>query len=344
MRISHLIAGVVFTALAFAAAVAPAAGQQSFLEGQTVELMSDATPGSADVLLLQEFAKALERIVPGLRVIVRENPGGSPALTAALIDEAAPDGFVIGTSDADSITARLNGDNIIDITQFAIIGSISRISGLMLASTGSGITSAADLIASDPPPLFAARSVNSGIYLRALLLNALLGSRIRPVTGYDNAARMLAFLNNESQLLFPGGDADRLIAEGAGVPIFTVSQGEIYLDDDRVPELADLEISSPFPWIVDYFETASAARHLVVSRSIAPERLADWRRALLAAAADPEFLAAMEGFAVIDPVPGDLAQQRIDRLLAAIGPDGEEMRRALACGQQLADTGQACIP
>lgn len=314
-----------------------------FLTGQTLELLSGYSEGAEGGLTIQEWGKAAERLVPGLTVVFRPNPGGSVDLTYSLLAAAAPDGLTIGTHNTDSLIAREGGERGIDISRFDIIASLSRNIDVLLASTTSGITSLADLQARDGPVILPVRATVSGQYFQGLFTNALFGTRIRPVTGYSSGERDLAFLSGEAELIIkPVGVALRFLRDGTGVPILKFGRDPLPAPYPPLPAISEFEHSSDFGWIAQYFETATATHILAAPKGMPEDRLATLRDVFWRAAHDPALEAAVAAFLTVSPTRGEDVQREIDNLIEGFGDFDVNVEKALACGMQLAETGGAC--
>jgi len=332
--------------MAAATAIRPSltlAQDAGFLAGQTLDLLSGYSAGAEGGLIIQEWGKAAERLVPGLRVVFRPNPGGSVDLTYSLLAEAAPDGLTIGTHNTDSLIAPEAGKRGIDISRFDIIGSLSRNIDVLLASVPSGITSLADLQAREGPVILPVRATVSGQYFQGLFTNALFGTRIQPVTGYSSGERDLAFLSGEAELIIkPAGVGARFLRDGTGVPIVKFGRDPLPETYPPLPAISEYAHNPDFAWIAQYFETATATHILAAPKGVPEDRLATLRDVFWRAAQDPELQAALAAFLTVSPARGEEVQREVDNLLGGFGDFDTNVERALACGVQLAETGAAC--
>jgi len=334
--------------LAASAGLAPggALAQSPFFAGQRIEILSGNSEGSVANSQMQAFATAIERLYPGTLVVVRANTGGTSALTAAILAEAGPDGLTLGTSDIDSLLQRTSQPGLHDITEFTVIGSMRRSSSLLFASTLSGIESVDDLIERAEPALLAVRSTASSGYLTALFCNAMLGTRIRPVTGYGSSERNLAFLNGEADLIFRTPDFGvQFIEEGTARAILKFDDLEIPDLYGDPPALSDLAYDRAYRWIAEYFRASAYSRILVVPPGVPTDRVEALRDVFMQVMADPDFGAAVEGDLTITPTRGEVLQAALASMIAELGDLadlGERVDATLACGLHVGETGEAC--
>lgn len=324
----------------------PAVAEEgNFLTGETLELLSDASAGSGDSLVMQEWGHAIERLVPGVTVVVRTNPGGTEALTAAMLADAAPDGLTIGTGKMSSLLARHFGQEIVDISQFRVVGGLVRTYSVVFASVDSGIGSIEDLVARNEPTLMPVGSTLSTAYLKGYALNALLGTRVQPVTGYSSGERLLAFQSGETPLFMPGYSSSRsVIDEGIGRSLVNFTDVDLPAYFGDVPSLSELGVAPEFQWLVEYFNAASTGRYLLAPKDTPDDRLEVLRDLLMKTATDAEFVAVAERFGAVDPIRGDLVEAQIAEILRVPGSLEANVSRAMECGMQVAETGARCAP
>jgi tripartite-type tricarboxylate transporter receptor subunit TctC len=316
-----------------------------FLAGQTLELLSGYSPGSTSALVMQEWGRAVERLLPDTQVVMRSNAGGTSALAAAQLAAAAPDGLTLGTVNTDSLLANYTGEDVHDISEFAIVASLNAVLDVLYAATGSGIGSIEDLIAREEPTILPVRSTVSGAYFQGFLANALLGTRIQPVTGYSTGERELAFLSGESQLIIKSAPfGARYVEDGNGIAILRFSDAAAPASFGNPPALSGLPIDPEFRWAVDFFNTLSPTHIFATRKDVSAERLQALRDVFMRATADPRFVAAVAPLTEIEPASGEIVQAEVASLVSQFGDLGDRIRRALDCGMQLAETGASCNP
>ncbi len=332
-----------FATLLTAFAATPAPAQDNPLVGRSAELLSGFSEGSTFNTLLQHLAQAMERSLPGFRVVFRQNPGGTGALNMALLAEAPEDTIAFGTVEIESMIAKAHGEVQYDLADFAFIGSFALSISQLSATAASGIDSVTDMIGTEDIFLLPVRSTTSNAYYQAMMINAYLGTRIQPVTGYDAGARTLAFVTNETPLGFLGYSATlQMMADGVGKPILDITGIEFTPEFPELATLANLPHNPEFDWIVDYFLASSYFPLLGAPKDLDPEILEALRDLFPRAVADPEFVAAAQAVIQLETRTG---QELTEVLSSFVGGNfAERIERALACGQQLAETGEACRP
>ena len=330
-------------AMLVASPLAPAFAQIGFPAGATIEVLSSGSDGSGSGTLFQALCVAMERASPSTRFVFRPNSGGSAAMIATLLAESAPDGLTIGGVDIDSLIAKFSGEQDYDVTDFAIIGSLARDIDLLFASTASGLASVEDLKSLDEPAILPVRSTSSGSYFQGLMLNAALGTRILPVTGYDSGARDLAFFTGEADVSFLGFDtALKAVADGTGVPLLKTANIELPEELAGLPALTTFDLEPQYRWVAAYLDAAVYTDILACPKSTPPDRIAALREIFMRAVSDPDLVAIAAPITILDPVPGDRIEAGIDDMIAGIDSFATGLTAALDCGRHRAETGEAC--
>lgn len=320
--------------LALAPAPARAVG---FLEGADVELLVPSAAGSAADRLARGFAAGVESLVTGLRVAVRNDPRGDGRLAALALWQAAPDGriwaflssnlFYSTLLEAAELPFRLDG--------FTWIGSLAPDRRVLLATAAAGLPDIAALRAAPATVLLATESRTSTNYREALLVNALLGCRIRPVTGYDGSARALAALAGEVQCLIGTYEAMTPLLEPAAGLILLRINDCVLPPPHAAPWLGELAAPAD-AWVLELIRAQSSMGRCLATAPGTPDDLAAALRALFPRVlATPQFLAAA-GDLELAPLPGDELARRLSAALAAGSELGPRLAEVLAAGERLA--------
>jgi tripartite-type tricarboxylate transporter receptor subunit TctC len=187
-------------AAAFAAAVAADAAAEDFtLHGKTVTvIVSGGVGGGLDAytrVLLPHFAKHL----PGEPTMVVQNmPGGGGVQgVQRLYNVSAKDGTAIATTPAGPVKEPLMGSGKVnyDLRKFGWIGSLTKEDTMCLVWHTSPIMTLED--AKTREVSLSATGAASNSTLGPYLLNDLLGTKFKPISGYDGGTSMLAVERGE---------------------------------------------------------------------------------------------------------------------------------------------------
>lgn len=304
---------------------APSAAQPTFYQGKTVTIFVGFGPGGGYDAYAQLLAAHMRRHIPGEpTVIVKHMPGaGSLVLMNYLFSVAPRDGTAFGIPASNSAFLPLIGSlqeqasAKFDATQFGWLGSLERFAPIGIAWHTSGFKTLADVKLRELR--FGSSGAGSGGEIYALMLNEMVGTKLRPVRGYRGS--------NEITLALERGELDGFVGW-----CWTCMKADKpqYINDRLVNLFVQIGLEPEpemlgTPFMLDLIadpQDKQAARlilaNLAMSRPfVAPpglpaDRLATLRTAFSATAADPGFrAAARKAGRDISPIAGEA----IDRLL-----------------------------
>ena len=335
-----LLAGT--TALGAIGLIRPASAQAiaEFYRGKRMNLITTASPGGGYDQYARLLARHMPRHIPGEPTITVQNMVGAEGLKAAnhLYAVAPQDGSVIGGLSRNTGLARFydfnNAAIQFDARKFHWLGSPQQEIGLFIVNTKSGVKSAADLKTSREITISStARNSPSSIYAR--MLNAMYGSHLRSIEGYDGSqACLMAVERNETDAHISGGSSAAFRARfrpwvQAGNATVIMQMGMA-----RDAEFPDVPTALELMSNADdrqLFEIAFAeqvmGRPFVVPPGVPAERVAALRAAFDATMKDPLFLEDAEKEKVeIAPVDGITINNLLDRAYSAPAPVVERLR------------------
>jgi tripartite-type tricarboxylate transporter receptor subunit TctC len=319
---------------AFAAMVLTAQAQAQsvaeFYRGKRINLITSASVGGGYDQYARLLAKHMPQHIPGEPTIIVQNMVGAEGLRAAnfLYNVAAQDGTVIGGLSRNTGLARFydfnNAGIQFDARKFHWLGSPQQEVGLFIMSTKTGMKSIDDLKTREVSVSSTARNSPSSIYSR--ILNASIGSRLKPVEGYAGSQACLLALER--------GEVDAHVSGGSSSPFRArvmpwLSRGDakviMQMGMKRDAEFSDVPTAIevvPNPADKQLFEIAFAeqvmGRPFVLPPGVPRERITALRSAFDATMKDPAFLDdAKLQHAEIDPVSGEDINALLDRVYAA---------------------------
>ena len=312
---------------------ATAAGAQSvadFYRGKQISLVTSASVGGGYDQYARLLAKHMQRHIPGEPNIIVQNMVGAEGLRAAnfLYNVAPQDGTVIGGLSRNTGLARLydfnNAGIQFDARKFHWLGSPQQEIGLFILSAKSGLRTIADLKAREVTVSSTAHNSPSTIYSR--ILNATIGTRLKPIEGYDGSqACLLAVERGEVDAHVSGGSSAPFRARiapwlGSGDAIVIMQMG--MKRDAAFPNVPTaIEVES-IDADKQLFEIAFAeqvmGRPFLLPPGVPRERVVALRSAFDATMQDVEFLDdAKLQKAEIDPIGGEAINALLDRVYAA---------------------------
>jgi tripartite-type tricarboxylate transporter receptor subunit TctC len=289
------------------------------------------------------FMKHLARLNPDLRTDVESVPEADGRLAAKRIFESAPDPLEIGMFETSLLYAALLGEDTsaFDFAKFRWVGKLATDPRLVIVSKASGIRSLDELRARPEAVVFPTSSITSRSAVEALLLNALLDLRLKPVPGFTGAERQLALINGEGEVLagsYPS--LDKLILDEGAVPILRLNDFELPGVSKDVPVLRDVA-AQPVSPIVDLIELSGRLSRLIAAPAeIDKEELSALQAMFDGVVADADFRKeAGEAGLPIDTLPGPEVEQLIAGLFARKAEVGADLATMSACGQKRAEGG-----
>jgi tripartite-type tricarboxylate transporter receptor subunit TctC len=316
------IAAAILSVLAttIAAAQSPA----DFYKSKTVELVIGYSVGGGYDLYARMIARHLGRHIPGQPAVVPRNMegAGSLRLTNWLYGAAPRDGTVIGANSRGAAFDPLLGQKAAqyDATKFTWIGSANNEVSVCVAWERSGVSTFADVF--EKQLAIGSTGVGDDTYQFPSLLNGLLGTKFRIITGYPGG-------NDVSLALERGEVQGRCGWSWSSIK----ATRQAWLDQKKMTLLLQLALARHddlpnLPLVMDYAKTDEQkqifrlifARQVMGRPFLAPpgipkERADALRKAFMDTMQDREFLAEAERAKFeITPVSGDAVAQLVTEI------------------------------
>ncbi len=268
-----------------------------FYKGRTVTVVVSSSAAGGYDTLARAVARHMGRHLPGNPVFIVRNMPGAGGMTATnfLYNNADKDGSVIGLVQNNTPFEPLFGtkEARYDPVKFNWLGSPSSETAMVLIWHAVPVNSIAELKAREVAVGVSGANSTPAFFTR--LLNATLGTKMKPVNGYPGQNDVL--LAMEAKAIVQYGPEK--LAELHDVPF---APDLVASDDDRlVMEAA--------------FAPLALGRPFLAPPGIPVERLAALREALAATMADPDFLAEGEkmGLGLNAPRTGAQIQAVMER-------------------------------
>jgi tripartite-type tricarboxylate transporter receptor subunit TctC len=310
---------------AVASSIGGVAGAQTFtLQGKTVSVLVSGGVGGGLDAYARIFLPYLSKQLPGEPAMVVQNlPGGGGVQgVQRLYNVSAKDGTSIGTTPAGPIKEPLMGSGQVnyDLRQFGWFGSLTNEDTVCLVWHTSPIKSLEDARKREVP--ISATGAASNSTIGPLLLNDLLGTKFKPISGYDGGTSMLAVERgevdgrcttlNSLRTAQPHWLTDKLVRL-----LLVVSN----VDDPEfanVPRVRDLLKSDVERKAFDFFLASDDIQNpYMLPPGTPPDVLALYRKAFDMAVKDPTYLAEAEKRKQkVVPQTGDYVQKIIASMYA----------------------------
>ncbi|MGE5539002.1 MAG: Bug family tripartite tricarboxylate transporter substrate binding protein [Gemmatimonas sp.] len=301
-----------------------------FYKGKRVDLVTSASIGGGYDQYARLLAKHMPRHIPGEPSITVKNMVGAEGLKAGnfLYNVAAQDGSVIGGLQRNNGVAKFydptNGNIQFDARKFHWLGSPQQEVGLFVLATKTGVKSVEDLKTHEVTVSSTARNAPTSIYPR--LLNALYGSKIKVIEGYEGSqSGLIAIERGEVDGNVSGGSSAAFRARIA--PMLQSGQAQVVAlmgmrrDPDYPNAPTALEMMSD-PASKQLFEIAFTeqvmGRPFLLPPGVPSDRVKALRAAFDATMKDKAFLDDAASQKVeIDPVSGEDINALLDRVYSA---------------------------
>ena len=324
---SKLLAAMALLALA---APARADAVSDFYAGKRMTLITSASVGGGYDQYARLLARHMPRYIPGAPIITVQNMPGAEGIKAAnhLYNIAAKDGSVMGGLQRNTALAHFYQPDTtsaqFDARKFTWLGSPQQEIGLLIVRTSSGVKSVADLKTKEITTSSTSRNSPSSIYPR--LLNAIYGSKLKVIEGYDGSqSALLAIERAEVDAHISGGSSAAFRARFQPWEKNGTARVVLQLGMERDAEYKDvptaLEIATT-PGDRRIFEMAFVeqvmGRPFVLPPGVPQDRIDALRKAFDATMKDKDFLAeAQKQGMEIDPVSGARINELLDQVYSA---------------------------
>jgi tripartite-type tricarboxylate transporter receptor subunit TctC len=336
------VAAIVAAVLSVCAAPASADGVADFYSGRKMTVIVGSDVGGGYDTLARLMARHLGGHIPGGPTLVVQNMPGAASFVAAnhVYNVAPKDGTTIGLVQRTILSANVTKQSGIrfDVQKFNWIGNLDSEVSFFLAWHTAPVKTARDLFATEL--VLGGGGPTSDSEVQARMLNALIGTKIRVISGYKGQNQiMLAMERGEVQGM--GGWGWNNIQMHSDL----LRDGKINLllqcALERMPQMPDLP--TPFDFVksdVDrqalelFYLQQTVARPVLSPPGVPADRLAALRSAFMAMAKDDAFHkdaekahieVAPSSFAEVDKVVHTISTTPpdvIDRLSKVVTPPG----------------------
>lgn len=285
-------------ALAILAAIATPAHAEFSLKGKTVTIYVAGGVGGGVDQFARTLAPYLSKHLPGEPSVVASNMPGAGGVQAVqyLYNIAAKDGTAIGTTNVGPVVEPLLGSKTLnyDLKKLNWIGSLVKGDTVCAVWHASGIKTLDDARKQVVP--MTSTGVTSSPTRSALLMNALIGTKFKPIAGYDGGTSLLAIERGEQ-----AGICVTLASLRTTRPEW-LSEKKIRLlvqvsltaapDFPGVPRAADLITNPEHLQMLEFFLLPHEfSNPYYLPAGVPDEVVAAYRKAFDAAVTDPGYLA-----------------------------------------------------
>ena len=339
---------------AFAAVFASGAQAQEFYKGKSVTMLIPSTPSGGYDTYARLLARHIGRHLPGQPDVVPQNmPGAGGKVAVAFLANAAPkDGTVISGTYPQALTEGALGRRDLvkyDTRALTFIGSMNGEPYYCFARTDAPVQKIEDVRSKEL--IVGATGQGSSTTISPTLLNNLIGSKFKVITGYKGSTEVvLAVLRNEVQgwcgmgwSAIQGSVAAEL-KKGA-IRILFQENGDTNerVETMKLARATDLAGNAEDRKIMDLIYSQQLfGRPFVAPPAIPAQRTKELRAAFDAALKDPKLVADAGRLNVeLRPMSGEQLQARIDDLFTTPEAVLARARAALEPGKTMQERAPA---
>jgi tripartite-type tricarboxylate transporter receptor subunit TctC len=285
-----------------------------FYEGKTITLVTSTGVGGTYDVIARLIARHMPRHIPGNPAMIVQNmPGGGNVLATNYMFAIAPkDGTTIATiHNAMPLHQVLDGQGVrYDARKFNWLGSTGPENEVILVWHSAGIKTLQDLMSREV--ILGGTGAGSGIVIIPTVMNNLLGTRFKIVTGYKSSEDVnLALQRGEVEArAFSWGSITAQRPDWiAEKKIVVLAQAGAHREKDLpdVPLLSELSTTEEQRQILQLISSAPGLGHpFIAPPGVTADRVATLRNAFDSTMKDKAFLADADKLMIeIDPVSAE---------------------------------------
>jgi tripartite-type tricarboxylate transporter receptor subunit TctC len=304
----------------------PARAAEPFA-GQTVYFSSSTDPGGGFDLYVRLMARHIGAHFAGKPTIVAQNrPGGGGLVLANYLYNVAPkDGTQVGMIPAYVLLEERfkNPQAKFDPDKFIWVGNMNREVDHCSVWHTSGIARPEDFF--DREVILGASGVSGGSYMMPILMNEELGTKFRPLLGYEsNAKRTLSMQQGEIM-----GQCGTYLSSIKASAMQDVNAGNLriiwQMGLEKHPDFPNVPLAIEYAKTAEarqmlemFFASATMGRAFAIPPGVPDERVTALRAAFDATIADPAFQAEAEKAKIeVRPATAKDMEPALQKLLGA---------------------------
>ena len=317
---------------------AAAQSGDTFYQGKTVNLIVGFTPGGNYDIYARLVAEFLGRHIPGNPQIQVQNRPGAGSLNAAqyVISVAPNDGLAIGmTANALPLDQLLEGDKAaVDMKKVRWLGNLVELTSAVTLWHTAPAKTLDDMKKTEV--VFGSTGPAGETYMVPIVINELLGTKIKMVTGYPGINEvMLAMergeIHGRSGSWSNVQQRPEWIREKKIIPLVQIGMRK-HPDMATLPLLTEIVTKPEDKPIAELISaTVAISRSLWVSPNVPEARVKTLRAAFDAMVKDAEFVKTAGARNLeLSPSQGDAVENQLRRVLDVKPEVADRMRKILA--------------
>jgi tripartite-type tricarboxylate transporter receptor subunit TctC len=315
------VAALASAAIALGSAAASAQTPDQAFANKTITLTNGYAPGSGNDIIGRLVARHIGKHIPGRpRVIAQNMPGAGSYKAANYLYSTAPkDGTVLGYIAQTAATEELLGNAAVQFqtAKFNWIGRMSSYNNVSIGWYTSKVKSIAD--AQKTESTIGATGVGSAVYIYPNVMNNVLGTKFKIVSGYEGTAQSaLAMERGEVDAVTMGWFAIKAThkdwLDGKKINVFVQFLAERHPNLPDVPTIVEFARTPEEKLLFQLFANeGDIGKAILAPPGVPANVLTMLRRAFDAMVRDPEYVADADKLQLErDPTSGEKVQKLIE--------------------------------
>jgi tripartite-type tricarboxylate transporter receptor subunit TctC len=321
LRRNLRVAALASAAIALGSAAASAQTPDQAFANKTITLTNGYAPGSGNDIIGRLVARHIGKHIPGQpRVIAQNMPGAGSYKAANYLYSTAPkDGTVLGYIAQTAATEELLGNAAVQFqtAKFNWIGRMSSYNNVSIGWYTSKVKSIAD--AQKTESTIGATGVGSAVYIYPNVMNNVLGTKFKIVSGYEGTAQSaLAMERGEVDAVTMGWFAIKAThkdwLDGKKINVFVQFLAERHPNLPDVPTIVEFARTPEEKLLFQLFANeGDIGKAILAPPGVPANVLTMLRRAFDAMVRDPEYVADADKLQLErDPTSGEKVQKLIE--------------------------------
>jgi len=343
MRRSSVSALLSLMLMAIAATPAASYEVAVFSSGNQVKLIIGYAPGTGYDIHARLLGRHLGRHIPGEPTVIPQTMEGAGSLRAGLYvyNVAEKDGLTIGAMNRSMVLAPLLGtlegnQTSFDPRQYGWVGSINSATTVGVVWAASGISKFDDLRQKEV--IVSSDQTTSDSYVFAKLMNNLLGTKLKIVTGYSGTTASYLAMERGETTGYMGTSYSSLKATKPDwirdKKVNILIQVALKPDPElpNVPIITALAKTDAEKQALELLlAPQEMSRPYMTTPGVPPERLAALRKAFMDTMKDPAFIADAQKLSIdIDPMDGKDINALVEKIYKTSPEAVEAAKHAIA--------------
>lgn len=318
------------------------------LRGQTIRLIIAAPVGGSNDKLARLFGQALGAALPDASVRMQNIEGGSGALGAKEIHEAAGNLITIGLIHAGPVYSQIMAEEALpyDLSKFHWIGALTTNQRFLGVHKSQAPIDARKPEQKKKRLVYLVPTAGSPGYVDGMLVNAITQLRLKVVPGFKQEQQDSMFLAGEADAVIASfGAADELVESGELVPLFRFGDRATPPALSTVPSLSEIARPGTDPEVLAVvLQLNDINRFIVAAPATAPDKVQALRAAFETITTNEAYARAVgEAKLVHSPTNGATVEENFRRLLGSESSLKSKLKAYLECGKKISDeAAEAC--